>query len=163
MKSVLNLQITPLRLALGVMLVAALAWATGVIPIDYNERWVKGGGLTVGPTYSVGTIGTTGTSNRITSIIGCECDEDFPVIPGTHTMINPNPCTCTGVKMGDPCFAGVLATSPSDGGSSWQVGLQIEAVARANNLVEIDITNGVDAGTWNPTDAGYLIRCISSQ
>ena len=51
MKPVLNIRITPPRVFLAVLFAAAVAWATGNLSIDYNDRQINGN-LTVSGTVT---------------------------------------------------------------------------------------------------------------
>jgi hypothetical protein len=153
------------RLAFWGALIGALAVVSVAIAAPFKfsggafdsvPRFMKAG-------FYAGSSSVASTTNQVTSMIACQCDEDFASIAGTQTMRNPNACTCTGVKMGDPCFAGVAQAGAADGGSAWQPGITINTIARSANTVEIYLTNNIDAGTFDPQDAGYLVRCISNQ
>lgn len=154
-----------LKYILPALVVAAVSWGVAEQRVDKTgsvfPMWVTGG-LYVGP---LSPNPTNSTVNKVTRIVQCKCDEDFPNIANKYTEINPNPCTCTGVKLGDPCFGGVLqASTTPDGGSSQTIGMELQVIARADNLIEFDLSNQLgDGGALNPFDAGYFGRCLSSQ
>lgn len=114
---------------------------------------------------------TSSTLNKETRSVGCTCNCDSQIIqPRYAASINcsggpANGCTCAGVKLGDPCMVGMLqASTTPDAGSSMIIGAVVTAVARANDIIEIDVYNALgDGGNLDLFDAGYNVRCISNQ
>jgi len=130
--------------------------------IDNVVRWMKGGMWVMPKVPGDGGMQPNATQ-LITRISTCQCDEDFPSIPAGYFKISPNPCTCPGVRLGDRCNVGVLKVSSDDGGSGFPLGAEIQGVARADNLVELQLYNQLgDAGALDAPDAGYVTTCISN-
>ena len=108
---------------------------------------------------------TLDTKNKVTRLVGCTIDYDFPAPKGPGWEFYTPAMTCTGVKLGDPCFLGVAAITPADAGSGYANLLTYVPIAVADNQVKIreTMTGGGDGGTMNQSDAGYNVRCISNQ
>lgn len=132
--------------------VAAIAWAAPGPIIDVMPRWEKAG-LFIGPTATVATA----AKNKITATVTADVDYDFP--SATIVCNDSTAVTATGAKLGDPCFVGI---GPRDGGAQ---------IVTANSVFTayVDAADSVKlrhcaVGTAaNPADAGYVVRCISSQ
>jgi hypothetical protein len=156
------------RWFLGILLVAGIAWAVKEQRVDKAgsafPQWFNKG-LYIG---TKPTDPTVNTINKLAGVPACECDLDFPAVSAGMTVCSNSAaltsvCTCKGVQLGDPCVAGVMGTQPNDGGSGWLYGLQVEPVARGTDIVDVCVTNGADAGNLNLADAGFLIRCFTTQ
>ncbi len=104
------------------------------------------------------------TKNKVVAMPGCTVDYDFPAIiaaPGYH-VFTPS-YTCTGVRVGDPCFVGVAKATPNDGGSAWEEQMDYRAIAKADNrIVIMALSVSGDAGAVHPPHAGYNVRCVSN-
>jgi hypothetical protein len=139
-------------LALALVLLATIAWAAPGPIIDPIGRWVKGG-LYVGSSSVAGDA-----KNRITNVITADVDHDFAASTIVCTDSTPA-TTATGVKKGDPCFVGI---GPRDGGIAIVTANSVfQAIATADDAV---VVRHCAVGTAaNPADAGYVVRCISSQ
>ena len=161
MKDSNGFRVTPRMALLVVALLGGVAWeaaASGPWGFLTKLQSKLGGGVYIGET-------TADTKNKVTRSVGCTVDYDFPAIiaaPG-YLVDTPN-FTCTGVKVGDPCFVGVAKASPSDAGSAWENQVIFFALAKADDAVSIkEMAVGGDAGAMNPPDAGYNVRCLSNQ
>lgn len=150
---------------LGLTLVlSAVAFAAAfkgpMLGPDLLPRWMKAG-------FYSGAKSTLSTSNQVTNMLAQSFDYDFPAIAPGYSIHNTlKTFTITGVKVGDPCFAGVGELTPNgdDGGSAWPFGMNFTAVARAADTVELVALNAAgDGGTFDMPDSGYTIRCISNQ
>lgn len=137
---------------LGVLMLAAIAWAAPGPIIDLVPRWAKAG-LYLGPTASVATA----AANRLTTTVTADIDYDFA--SSTIVCTDTPAHTTTGVKKGDPCFVGV---GPRDGGTAIVTDNSVfMAIATADNAVKL---RHCAVGTAaNPVDAGYVVRCFSNQ
>lgn len=130
--------------------------------IDNVVRWMKGG-MWVMPKPPPDAGLAPSATQLITRISTCQCDEDFAAIAFPYFGVNPNTCTCPGVRMGDRCMTGVLQATPADGGSAFIRGMDVVPIARADNLIELDVYNQLgDAGSLDPPDAGYVTTCFSN-
>ncbi|HEY1087543.1 MAG TPA: hypothetical protein VGE37_07610 [Archangium sp.] len=142
------------RLALVAVLVLGsfIAWAAPGPVIDLVPRWLKAG-LYIGPTATVATA----AKNKITTTVTADVDYDFPNT--TIVCNNSWNVTATGVKKGDPCMVGV---GPRDGGTAIvAANSNFLPIATADDTV---VVRHCPAGTAiDPADAGYVVRCFSSQ
>lgn len=81
---------------LALVTVPIAAYATGNTPIDFQDRWVKGG-LWIGASATAAnkltrTLGASATINFASTVVG---------------KVDSSAITVTGAKVGDPCSVGV--------------------------------------------------------
>lgn len=102
-------------------------------------------------------LGSTNESNAIARSVVADIDYDFA--SATIVCNDSASVTATGVKIGDPCFVGI---GPRDGGTAIVTANSVfMGIATADNTV---VVRHCPVGTAaNPVDAGYVVRCVSSQ
>ncbi len=149
---------------LTLCLLAGVAFAVKQVAYDKvnspKPQWFPTG-LYVG-TNTANPVRTT--NNRVDGIYCDILDYDFPnIAPNYMLRSTAKTFTKTGVKLGDPCFVGVLKAAPDDAGSAWEDLLSYDCVVRSDNVVQIIATNaGGDGGSMNAPDAGYQVCVIST-
>lgn len=150
---------------LVILTLAGAAWAVRDAFVTTNNdpratHFISG--LFVGPTSM---NPPSDIKNKITRAVGCQVDYDFAsFIPRPGFIQETVNYPCSGVKLGDPCFVGVINASPQDGGSAWEDNVNFFAIAKkADKIVIRGVSAAGDGGVMDPPDAGYLVRCLSNQ
>lgn len=135
-------------------------YALAAVYSNQDVPWNFRGGVYVAPV----TVAAT-SSNKVTRMLGATFDYDFPSIAPQYVMASTGKTlTLTGAKLGDPCFLGVAAATPSDAGSAYIRQAVYTCATVADNLIELRAGNfGGDAGALDPPDAGFNVRVISNQ
>lgn len=146
-----------------IVLGAGLAWAIREPNVDVGNSMVPQWFLKGFYVGSESVAPNSDTLNKVARMPGCIINFDFPSVTKGYTSCTPNR-TCDDVKQGDPCFVGVVAATPADGGSAFFPGTVPVAIARADNAIQICVSSlSEDAGSVDLPDAGYRVRCISHQ
>lgn len=150
------------KFAIVAMLIAGSAFAVKQVKYskvnDPNPQWFNNG-IYLG-SDKVNPVNDT--EQMLGRAPRCKIDYDFAGIIPRPGFIQETPVfTCPGVRLGDPCFVGVVNATPQDGGSAWEDNVNFFAIAKADaGMVIRLLTASGDGGAMNPPDAGYVVRCI---
>lgn len=123
---------------------------------------------------AVGPSTTSSTSNLVTKVLGNRCSYDYPAIGGTSTSLLPLaaysfPCTVTGARVGDLCFANSFegadaGVGTGDGGNPFRQELILTCNVTAPDTVKGRLAALMsDGGSIDLPDASYSYGVISFQ
>lgn len=135
-----------LLLALGVIAIAATAWAA-----DIDEKLQL---RVISRLWVGGNRAQLTSANGITKSIGARTLYNFPDLV-QHCKYSW-PVTMTGAGVGDPCFVGADVVPPEN----YSVGCIVTAADTAKVFA---CATQADGGAVDPADSGYYLRVLSSQ